>query len=1479
MHRTGGMFMLKKIMLRILSVLTVLSLVFIPAAGAWNLWGLIMALVILIPAAVLFISTFMKTRVISGVISLLGMVFMTVYLTAAGLMEGPGYLFDPTAGSPAAGVWTALALFALAFIICIVRRKRKKKKAEGDRYCPQCGEKLSGSAAFCRRCGCRLDPPGGENGGKKDGGGPGWPRGVAAILCLIVILTGMFGTAVSSGLIDVPFLTELGKVSDASKFTALTGNFTNIAVTDGESAIAAAQDASAMLGFENAADELTSKNTTVSGEYTYYRLQQNYQGIPVYGRTFVVAADAQGNARGITANASDTDTSVSLEASLTQEQAEASVAQYIEDNFADVDTASLSVDELSEDKLAIYDLDNEEPALVYVLGVYAQDCSAEVLISASDGHIVLFNDLADYVQSEFTCQGQEKEQEFIAEQGDSENSMVYESPSGTQITVSVPGDGHKYDWYYDENHDVVTWKGEEAPDKSAVDAMANITGIYGYFYETFERDSFSGEGEDISVFVHVDGYRSWSNERKDMTNNAFYWPSPNGSVIAFCRNYDDSGASVTEYSAMADVSGHEYMHGIVRYTSGLSNTSDNEMPDAVNEALGDIMGYCAEAYINGGEIDWTSSVRTSYEGRAESSGYIYHMDDYNDSTSECHTASTIISHAACLMYTGLDGKEESLSREDIEKLWYNANLIFPSDCTFSTVRECVEMTADMLGFSEEKKDCIEAAFDEVGIDGRQEDSEEYSPDMELTVLDREGAQYDDYTVNVEGERKTGLFGLFHEDYSDEIKVSDSGPVELGLPEGTYIIKVSDNVDSTRVFSRTVEIKDGSGRTDLSISTNFGMDYTVSSPVQLSVYDINNVRYGEYTLNIYGTVDREEGVSEDYEYSMDYGSEEPVRLDLEAGKYTFTLRDLQDSSKTKEFTVRVKAEALVSDLKVSTDFGHKAGEFSEAAVPPGAQEFDGHYYYIYRFEGDVDSWEEAKAFCEERGGYLATATSDKENEFIWTLLDHFGYSRAFFGMYDAGYDEWKWANGETFGYSGWADGEPGFSGGRYGVYYQGGSEEWHSGDVGYGTELAGTGFICEWGEYEMADAEVVGTSAKRTTSDERDIVLVLDVSGSMDGEPIEETIDASVKFVDSVLEEDASIGVVTYSSQAGVISDFSMDRDILETSITQIGSGGGTNMEDGLSTAYEMLSYSNARKRIIVLMSDGMPNQGKEGEELTAYADGIKEDDVYIYTLGFFSSLSESEKASAQSLLEDIASEGCHYEVDSAENLRFFFNDIADQISGQQYIYIRIACPVDVKVTCNGETLDSSEESLNTRTDFGTLTFEESGEDQSEETDTGQDAYEDTGQSGALFGILNQTQNGDDREEETDDRIKVLRLKDNTEYDIEIEGTGEGTMDYTIGFMDDTGEYSDFRRFEDINITRTTEIDTVAKSSGDTFLNVDEDGDGRYDLRYRAGANGVGEIVDYTYLIFIAAGAAAVLVILITILVIRRKIKKRRMAGK
>ena len=81
---------------------------------------------------------------------------------------------------------------------------------------------------------------------------------------------------------------------------------------------------------------------------------------------------------------------------------------------------------------------------------------------------------------------------------------------------------------------------------------------------------------------------------------------------------------------------------------------------------------------------------------------------------------------------------------------------------------------------------------------------------------------------------------------------------------------------------------------------------------------------------------------------------------------------------------------------------------------------------------------------------------------------------------------------------------------------------------------------------------------------------------------------------------------------------------------------------------------------------------------------------------------------------------------------FFFDDIADMINGQKYIYIKIACPVDVTVKSGGETLTSEEKALNTRTTFGTLTFEEG------ETDTVIDSGEDTDSSAAadaLFGFI------------------------------------------------------------------------------------------------------------------------------------------------
>jgi len=502
--------------------------------------------------------------------------------------------------------------------------------------------------------------------------------------------------------------------------------------------------------------------------------------------------------------------------------------------------------------------------------------------------------------------------------------------------------------------------------------------------------------------------------------------------------------------------------------------------------------------------------------------------------------------------------------------------------------------------------------------------------------------------------------------------------------------------------------------------------------------------------------------------------------------------------------------------------------SSQNIPDDAVEYDGHYYYII----EEETPEDAEEWCEENDGHLATITTPEENEAVEEYIEEQDCESVVIGMTDRD-DEgnWQWVNDEPYQYENWAYGEPDNSHDKdYAAVDSDG--RWHASD---GDD---TWYLCEW------DREY--TPAPQDISDERNIALVLDVSGSMDGDPIQQTRTAASNFVQTILNEDASIGVVSYDNSAQRLSDFSRQRDSLTQIIENLYAGGGTNIEAGLRNAHEMLNATGAKKKIIVLMSDGEPNNGLEGEALIAYADQIKAQGVVIYTLGFFENL--SYKSSAQYLMEQIASEGCHYEVSSAEDIVFFFGDMADQINGQKYIYIRIACPVDVSVTYQGQTLSSAEYDRNTRTDFGTLTFEQS-----------EDGYA----------------NGED------DQIKILRLKDGADYDVRIDGTGHGLMDYTIGFMDENGDYSDLRRFEDIKITKKTVIDTVAAVSDESVLHIDRDGDGEYDKEFAAEKNGYGvevqrsstlTIVIVVIVIVLLAGAG-----LTAVLVLRGKRKKEEEA--
>lgn len=148
----------------------------------------------------------------------------------------------------------------------------------------------------------------------------------------------------------------------------------------------------------------------------------------------------------------------------------------------------------------------------------------------------------------------------------------------------------------------------------------------------------------------------------------------------------------------------------------------------------------------------------------------------------------------------------------------------------------------------------------------------------------------------------------------------------------------------------------------------------------------------------------------------------------------------------------------------------ASEFDETVIPNNALFYGGHYYYVYDM---ASNWEQAKAYCETLGGYLATITCKEENDAVFQYITSQGYSSAYFGYTDEELEgDWKWVTGEESNYSNWASGEPNGENSKedYAMfYYKFTTGKWNDGDFGGSTVGNIHAFICEWGDDSDVDA--------------------------------------------------------------------------------------------------------------------------------------------------------------------------------------------------------------------------------------------------------------------------------------------------------------------------------------------------------------------------------------------------------------------------
>ena len=1246
---------------------------------------------------------------------------------------------------------------------------------------------------------------------------------ILVVLLFGVLTGGVAGLLVYFDIVNIPQISQVLELMNIknndysdSSLTSLKKGFTELSIVDESSAVAAAQEVAKELGYQNAFNELKPYISTSVGDECFYRLQQYYKEIPVYGRYVTVVATAEGDALGLTSDAMDIDSDISMIPQLSNSQVQTLIKEYAIANWG-VLHDDMVIPELSDDLLVIYN-QSGQTRLAYKLTII-NGGEYTVIIDANTGEVLEGASNVNDISS--TGTNVDGAQSFPVEYDEANNTYtICDSNRGIYV-YNLNKFSSKKAGYWDRKEEVISvddniFGNTEAESKQspeiAINLLNSVESIADYYKTTFDQDVPYGS----LLTFYKDGY-CWG---KNALGGSMSGQTNSGETVTF--GFLSAGYSLN--CTEQDVLAHEYTHIVEReYDASTGNSSSS---GAISEGLADTF---ACFFTDDWDIDLTI-VGGSHRNASNPAQYNYpaSLNDKNKSGEDAsHGYATVVSHAAYLM-----SESKKFADNELQMLWYKTLLRLPHNCSFYDLRFCMEEAALASGYSLSQRNAVATAFDEVGV----YDSENYKcgNSISVNVYDKQGNYYDDYNIQIRGKTSGGFLGIGGKEYSSSTSHQSMDAYNIELENGKYTVTITDNANEETIKTFDITVKKSNSLENL-YAFDFGADYSVAPGADLTFLDINGNKLSDYSAVAF---------YDDEQYPIQSNV-----IDLPENNYYYVLLSQRVESLGityyNMFSLRVK-DGLENILEVSTNFEPINTNLGDTSLAPqNAVELNGHYYYVYDLD-TVTTWEEAKQYCESQGGYLATITSREEDEFVYSYLrNNFDYESAYFGLTDR--DEegtWVWGNGETSSYTNWHSGEPNGENSNedYAMYYYKYSDgSWNDGDFGNRTVNSGRVFICEWGEYQ-AGSNPIPQEPTRTTSDERDIVLVLDTSGSMSGTPMEETKKASTKFINTILGEDASIGIVTYEESAEQVSDFSIDRNYLTEKAAAISDGGGTNIEAGLAEATSMLNNSNAKKKIIVLMSDGEPNRGKEGEELIAYADELKDSGILIYTLGFFENMG-GEKSSAQYLMEKLASDGCHYEVANADDLVFFFEDMADQINGQKYIYVRIACPVDVSVTYNGETLDSSVDSQTLRTGFGTLTFEEN-----EETSSNQE----------------------------DDRIKVLRLKEGADYDIQIVGTGRGMMNYTIGFMDENGDYSDFRRFENVRITKKTVIDTVAAVSNESVLNIDEDGDGKYDLTLRATENGSGEEIKQTIWLYVGIGGGAVLLIIIVLATLKiRKSKKKK----
>lgn len=204
------------------------------------------------------------------------------------------------------------------------------------------------------------------------------------------------------------------------------------------------------------------------------------------------------------------------------------------------------------------------------------------------------------------------------------------------------------------------------------------------------------------------------------------------------------------------------------------------------------------------------------------------------------------------------------------------------------------------------------------------------------------------------------------------------------------------------------------------------------------------------------------------------------------------------------------------------------------------------------------------------------------------------------------------------------------------------------------------------------------------------VLVIDRSGSMQDEgKMDAAKQAAITYIDLLSPQD-NMAILTFSSDAKVVQDLTVDKDILKAKVGTIVTESNTALLDGISRGTDLLLPVNGRKAII-LLSDGGENASRinRNDLMTK----VRDAGFSVFCIGLGQGQIDAD------FLQKLASDsgGKMFLSPSPADLTSFYTLIHTQVSGEYKLVYNSPKPtedgtrrqVELTVASQGDTISDT----------------------------------------------------------------------------------------------------------------------------------------------------------------------------------------------